>query len=142
MSGKIRIYFLFGFIGFLVTYAVSAGNNLFTTSLFRGLIGFAAWFALSYAAGWVINFLKEQETPPDVKELAAKLDEEEIGSSLDITTPDQNDELIDLLKQTPDNGQQGEEFTPLQPPKLVKTQGDGDKDPEELAKAVRHLTEN
>ncbi|WP_410769232.1 hypothetical protein [Fontibacillus sp. BL9] len=138
MTGKIRYYFLFGFIGFLITYAVSAGNNLFTTSLMRGLIGFVAWFLLSFAGNWVINFLKEQEPVPNVDELSAALQDQDKGSNLDLTTPDQSEELNDLLKQTPDDQSQAE-FTPLEPPKLVKTIDD--KDPEELAKVVRHLTE-
>ncbi|RCX21284.1 hypothetical protein DFP94_10230 [Fontibacillus phaseoli] len=138
MTGKIRYYFLIGFIGFLITYAVSAGNNLFTTSLMRGLIGFVVWFLLSFVGNWVINFLKEQESLPDVSELSAALQEQDKGSNLDLTTPDQSEELNDLLKQTPEDQLQAE-FTPLEPPKLVKTIDD--KDPEELAKVVRHLTE-
>lgn len=140
MAGKIRYLLLLGFIGFLITYAVSAGNNLFMTSFFRGLIAFAVWFLLGFAAIWVLNFLKEQEVTPDVTELsAAALEEHEKGNNFDYTTPDQDEELNDLLKQAPDNQTQAQEFTPLNPPKLVKTLDD--KDPEELAKVVRHLTD-
>jgi hypothetical protein len=43
-----------------------------------------------------------------------------------------------MLKQKPEEGGEGVGgFTPLQPPKLVSM-----KDPEELAKAVRHLKED
>ncbi len=147
MSGKIRYFLLIGLIGFLVTFAVSAGNNLFMTSFIRGLIGFAAWFFLSYVGNWVIGFLKEQEVQPDDRELSGVLQEQELeqeqekGNSLDFTTPDQSEELNEILKQSPDNQSQSQaqEFTPLHPPKLVKTLDD--KDPEELAKVVRHLTE-
>lgn len=147
MSGKFRYFFLIGFIGFLITFAVSAGNNLFMTSFIRGLIGFAAWFFLSFAGSWVFGFLKEQDVRSDASELSAALQEQELeqetdkGNSLDFTTPDQSEELNELLKQSPDNQSQSQahEFTPLHPPKLVKTLDD--KDPEELAKVVRHLTE-
>lgn len=139
MSGKLGYYLLFGFIGFLITYAVSAGNNLFTTSFIRGLIAFAVWFLLAFAANWVITFLKEQEPRPDVRDLTDALKEQDKGASLDLTTPDQSEELNDLLKQTPKDQSQTQEFTPLNPPKLVKTLDD--KDPEELAKVVRHLTD-
>ncbi|GIO83819.1 hypothetical protein J25TS5_07510 [Paenibacillus faecis] len=139
MSGKLGYYLLFGFIGFLITYAVSAGNNLFMTSFIRGLIAFAVWFLLAFAANWVITFLKEQEPRPDVRDLTDALKEQDKGASLDLTTPDQSEELNDLLKQTPKDQSQTQEFTPLNPPKLVKTLDD--KDPEELAKVVRHLTD-
>lgn len=139
MSGKMGYYLLFGFIGFLITYAVSAGNNLFMTSFIRGLIAFAVWFLLAFAANWVITFLKEQEPRPDVRDLTDALKEQDKGTSLDLTTPDQSEELNDLLKQTPKDQSQTQEFTPLNPPKLVKTLDD--KDPEELAKVVRHLTD-
>ncbi|WP_435921224.1 hypothetical protein [Paenibacillus sp. DYY-L-2] len=140
MAGKIRYLLLLGFIGFLISYSVSAGNNLFMTSFIRGLIAFAVWFLLGFAAIWVIGFLKEQEVTPDVSELsAAALEEQDKGNTLDFTTPDQDEELNDLLKQTPGNPSQAQEFTPLNPPKLIKTLDD--KDPEELAKVVRHLTD-
>lgn len=139
MSGKMGYYLLFGFIGFLITYAVSAGNNLFMTSFIRGLIAFAVWFLLAFAANWVVTFLKEQEPRPDVRDLTDALKEQDKGTSLDLTTPDQSEELNDLLKQTPNDQSQTQEFTPLNPPKLVKTLDD--KDPEELAKVVRHLTD-
>lgn len=139
MAGKIRYFLLFGFIGFLITYAVSAGNNLFATSLIRSIVAFAVWFALSWAGSWVINFLKE--LPPDVEtqEEAALAAEPEKGGNLDLTTPDESEEIGDLLKQTPKGDLSEQEFTPLNPPRLVKTTDD--KSPEELAKVVRHLTE-
>ncbi|WP_346657570.1 hypothetical protein [Paenibacillus sp. YPG26] len=57
---------------------------------------------------------------------------------LDLTTPDETEELNDLLKQKPDVPSEPSEFSPLNPPKLVKT---SEQDPEEMAKALRHLTE-
>lgn len=139
MSGKIRYYSLIGFIGFLITFAVSAGNNLFMTSLIRGLIAFVVWFLLSFVAVWMIGFLKEQEDEAVARSLTEALEDQEKGNSLDYITPDQSDELNDLLKQSLESQSQNQEFTPLNPPKLAKTLDD--KDPEELAKVVRHLTE-
>ncbi|MNO11979.1 hypothetical protein D3C76_15780 [compost metagenome] len=138
MTGKMRYYLLFGFIGFLITFAASSGNNLFTTSLIRGIIGFVVWFVLSFAVNWVIGFLKELPADPADQEMAALQSQEDKGANLDITTPDESDELNDLLKQPPNP--QAQDFTPLSPPKLVKTPDE--KDPAELANVVRHLTEN
>lgn len=54
-----------------------------------------------------------------------------------MTTPDENENLNELLKPKPDQTDEGNNgFAPLNPPKLVSN-----KDPEELAKAVRHLTD-
>ncbi|MEW4369261.1 hypothetical protein [Paenibacillus kandeliae] len=68
----------------------------------------------------------------------ASQEDQDRGNRLDITSPDQDNELNDLLTPKPDNtgGQEG--FAPLDPPKLVSTK---QQDPEELAKAVRHLTQ-
>ena len=68
------------------------------------------------------------------------------GSQVDIKLEDDGQELNDLLKNG-QNASSGEKippsetkaptgFAPLDPPKLVRT-----KDPEELAQAVRHLTD-
>ncbi|WMT39170.1 hypothetical protein RE628_16960 [Paenibacillus sp. D2_2] len=139
MTGKIRYFMLFGFIGFLITFAASAGNNLFATSLIRSIVAFAIWFALSWVGSWMISFLKE--LPPDVgtQEEAALAAEIGKGGNLDLTTPDESKEIGDLLKQAPEGELSEQQFTPLNPPRLVKTTDD--KDPEELAKVVRHLTE-
>jgi hypothetical protein len=138
MIEKLRYYLLFGFIGFLITFAVSAGHNLFGTSLIRSLIAFAAWFVLSWAGSWMIGFLKG--LPPDVEtQEEAVLATEGKGSNFDLTTPDQSKEIGDLLKQAPEEQLSEQQFTPLNPPRLVKTTDD--KAPEELAKVVRHLTE-
>lgn len=138
MTGKLKIYLLFGFIGFLITYAVSAGNNMFATSFVRGLIAFAVWFLLCFIGGWVFEFLKEQGAKEDDEVISAILQAQGKGGNLDLTTPDQSDELNDLLKQPVDSSSQDMEFEPLNPPKLTKID---DKDPEELVKVVRHLTE-
>ncbi|GAF09713.1 hypothetical protein [Paenibacillus pini] len=54
-----------------------------------------------------------------------------------MTIHDESNELNELLKPKPNSYQQdGNGFTPLDPPKLVTA-----KDPEELAMAVRHLTD-
>lgn len=140
MAGKMKYYMLFGLFGFLITFAVSSSSNLFMTSLIRSLIGFVVWFALSYAAYWMFGFMKEMSPIPETEDLGVSPEDEGKGGQLDLTTPDETDELNDLLKQ-PLGDQTGQnDFTPLNPPKLVKTSDD--KDPEELAKVVRHLTEN
>ncbi|WP_055108440.1 hypothetical protein [Paenibacillus ihumii] len=140
MAGKLKYYTLFGLLGFLITFAVASSNNLFTTSLIRGLIAFVVWFGLSYAANWMIGFMKEMSPEIASEDRIAPLDDEGKGGQLDLTTPDETDELNELLKQPPGSQTGNDDFTPLNPPRLVKKPDD--KDPEELAKVVRHLTEN
>lgn len=139
MPGKLRYYLLSGFIGFLITLAVSAGNNLFMTSFIRGLISFAVWFLLAFAASWMLGFLKEMPGDYASVEETSPAVEEGKGGALDLTTPDESELLGDLLKPGPDASDTEKQFAPLNPPKLVKTPDD--KDPEELVKVVRHLTE-
>lgn len=139
MIGKLRYCWLFGFIGFLITLAISTGNNLFMTSLVRGLISFVVWFALSYAAFWMFDAQREQTKHSKDEEIATTFSEQGKGGNYDLITPDESDELNDLLKQPPVNSVNINDFSPLNPPKLVKTTND--KHAEELVKVVRHLTE-
>lgn len=139
MIGKLRYCWSFGFIGFLITLAISTGNNLFMTSMVRGLIAFVVWFALSYVALWMFDALKEQPNHSKDEEITDTFSEQGKGGNYDLTTPDESDELNDLLKQPPVNSVNINDFSPLNPPKLVKTTND--KDAEELVKVVRHLTE-
>ncbi|WP_068786028.1 hypothetical protein [Paenibacillus phocaensis] len=139
MPGKLRYYLLSGFIGFLITFAVSAGNNLFMTSFIRGLISFAVWFLLAFAASWMLGFLKEMPGEFASSPETGVAPEAGKGGNLDLMTPDESEQLNDLLKPAPAASDAEMQFAPLNPPKLVKTPDD--QDPEELVKIVRHLTE-
>lgn len=133
MIGNILINLLFGLVGFVLTFFVTYSNNLLSTSLLRGLIGFIIWFLLAFLLRWVLGFIMNQSSPPDEPDTEG----EEVGGMLDISTPSEDEELINLLKPKPGQGNGSSEgFKPLTPPKLVSM-----KDPEELAKAVRHLKE-
>ncbi|MFD1774397.1 hypothetical protein [Paenibacillus rhizophilus] len=135
MIGTILINFICGLVGFVFTFLFSMRNNLPLTSLFRGLTGFILWFVLAFALRWVLGLIVKQTANPDKPSDASDDNKETLGARLDISTPDEDEELKDLLKPKAGQGNQGnEEFKPLQPPQLVSM-----KDPEELAKAVRHL---
>lgn len=133
MIGNLLINLLFGLTGFILTFLVSYGNNLLVTSLMRGLLGFVVWFMLAFFLRWVLGSIVKQSSPQEELDI----NDEELGAKLDISAPSEDEELLNLLKQKPgQDGQGSEGFTPLSPPKLVSL-----KDPEELAKAVRHLKE-
>lgn len=132
MKGNLLFNLVFGAVGFVLTLLISLGNNLFMTSLIRGLISFVIWFLLAFLLRWVWGVVSVPEA-----EHEAAAAEQERGTRFDMTTLDESDELNDLLTPRPASDQEdGKGFTPLNPPKLVSA-----KDPEELAKAVRHLSE-
>jgi hypothetical protein len=132
MKGNLLFNLVFGAVGFVLTLLISMGNNLFMTSLIRGLISFVIWFLLAFLLRWVWGVVSVPEA-----EHEAAAAEQERGTRFDVTTPDESDELNDLLTPRPASDQEdGKGFTPLNPPKLVSA-----KDPEELVKAVRHLSE-
>ena len=137
MIGNILINVLFGLIGFVLTFLVTFGHNLLLTSLMRGFFGFILWFMLAFVLRWVLGFIFQQSSDPNGLSSSTEVDSEGLGATLDIMTPDEDEELKNLLKPKPGQGSGSDPgFKPLQPPKLVST-----KDPEELAKAVRHLKE-
>ncbi|MFC7679582.1 hypothetical protein [Paenibacillus sp. GCM10028914] len=137
MIGNIRVNLWAGFAGFIFTFLFCLRNNLWLTSLNRAAVAFVLWFALAFLIRWVFTlavkpadgFIQENEHPGE----AAK---GQLGNRLDMTTPDEDKELMSLIKPEAEQAQEEKGFVPLDPPKLVST-----KDPEELAKAVRHLTE-
>lgn len=146
MAGNIKLNLWFGIIGFVITFLVSSGNNLWTTSLFRGILGFVVWFLLAFVLRFILGILanpagavpkmptgNEESTQQELSQ-----DDQDRGSHFDVVTPDQDNELHDLLTPKPADSGPKDEFAPLNPPKLVSTK---QQDPEELAKAVRHLTQ-
>lgn len=136
MSGNILLNVLFGVIGFVFTFLINQGHNLLGTSLIRGFLGFVIWFVLAFFFRWVLGTIIKQSNASDINENDSE-GNEALGANFDLRTPDEDVELINLLKpKTGEGNGSSEGFTPLQPPKLVSL-----KDPEELAKAVRHLKE-
>lgn len=137
MIGNYRINLWAGLAGFIFTFLFTVRNNLWSTSLNRAFIAFVAWFALAYLLRWVFALaFKPVEGFTQEKERPGEATDGQLGNRLDMTTPDEDQELMSLIKPEPAQSQEENPFVPLNPPKLVST-----KDPEELAKAVRHLTE-
>ncbi|MCM3782936.1 hypothetical protein M3231_08105 [Neobacillus mesonae] len=144
MFGSIRINFVFGFIGLLFTFFVSYSSNLISTSLYRAGTAFVIWFMLAFLCRWVLGYVLAPSPAIDSKE---DHDGTEMkGAQLDITAPDDDEALKNILNYPTQEEQNVSNqkktaaesgFEPLNPPKLVRT-----KDAEELAKAVRHMSDN
>lgn len=150
MIGNIKINLWFGVIGFIITFLVSFGNNVWTTSFVRSCLGFVIWFVLAFLLRFMLGILASpadaaSKTPitvrdPNETEIPEQLrqEDQQRGNNFDMTSPDQDSELNDLLTPKPEKDGGSTGFAPLDPPKLVSTK---QQDPEEMAKAVRHLTQ-
>ncbi|NEU25360.1 hypothetical protein [Paenibacillus ottowii] len=135
LFGSLRINLWSGVVGFILTFVLSVGSNLLTTSLIRGLIAFVFWFLLAFVLRWTLGVVARPDLGNAQDRASSQVDG--VGGNLDLTTPDENENLNELLKPKPEQTDEGNNgFAPLKPPKLVSN-----KDPEELAKAVRHLTD-
>ena len=145
MLGTWRWNVAFGISGIALTALFSFGNNPPAVVMLRGLYAFAAFFLLAYIARVVLALILK---PPTMSFSAEPLEEQvEIGQQLDLSTSDEGNDLNELLKAQLQGGssddssanqaRQVAEFRPLAPPQFVSTTN---KQPEELAKAIRHLT--
>lgn len=134
-----------GLLGLILTIVFSIGKNPVPVALLRSGYAFIAFFLLAYVLRFVWAMIIKTSNTQEQQE--QQVEAEEKGTQLDLTTPDDQEDLNELLKPKQDtkatpsaaNDGQGEQtdFKPLTPTKLVSTQGN---DPEQLAKAVRHLT--
>ncbi|MFF2888099.1 hypothetical protein [Paenibacillus sp. NPDC057967] len=146
MQGTWRWNVVFGITGIVLTVLFSIGNNPLSVIMLRSLYAFIAFFALAYPARFLMAFILK---PPAMIGDSQDTDEAK-GSSLDMTTPDEDEDLNELLKAQMQGATPAEEqgqgagndeaapgFRPLTPPQFVSTTN---KQPEDLAKALRHLT--
>lgn len=101
------------------------------------------WFGLAYVVRYVLSMLSAEGGP--LQSETGSATNPNSGALLDMTTPDKEDVLRNLLrpneaeaKQENPAGDNGGSFQSLQPPKLVtKLQPDA----EQLAQAVRHFVQ-
>ncbi|MHA6484375.1 hypothetical protein ACX1C1_20990 [Paenibacillus sp. strain BS8-2] len=142
----------FGIAGVGLTVIFSLGNNPISVILMRCIYAFVSFFIIAFIARFVLAIILK---PPGI---APEFSDSELadqrGVELDLKTPDESEALNQLLKEqlqphtipaqkpVPEPATSGDSngsnsFKPLSPPQLVSTAG---KQPEELAKAVRHLT--
>jgi hypothetical protein len=141
MVGNWRWNVGLGIFGAVLTLLFSIGKNPLSVMLMRSMYAFIAFVAIAFVLRIALAFILH----PPVMHQEETAGEEEKGTQLDLQTPDESEDLNQLLKSQMDGHKaqeveqpdQNRQFKPLTPPKLVSTQN---KEPEELAKAVRHLT--
>jgi hypothetical protein len=121
MIGSWRWNAGFGGFGAALTFLLSLANNPIGTTFLRSLYGFAAFALLAFALRLVLGLL----LPPSVA-AGGDRPEEERGAVLDLVTPDEGEELSEMLKQQWADGKEdpGARFRPLQAKRLVSLDDD------------------
>ncbi|TVY10634.1 hypothetical protein [Paenibacillus cremeus] len=138
MIGTIRWNLIVGAFAFLLTFLLSISNNIWQTTLLRSLYSFIALFILVFFCRWLLGTFaglnQMQGSSMDTEDEIGK------GTAVDASTPDQDDELHQMLRASldPNSSPQPFEFSPLNPPKLSTKKHS---DPEELAQALRRMSE-
>lgn len=141
MIGNWRWNVGLGIVGAVLTLLFSIGKNPLSVMLMRSMYAFIAFVAIAFVMRIALAFILR----PPVMQQTETAEEEGKGTQLDLQTPDESDDLNQMLKSQMDSHkahevqqqEQSSPFKPLTPPKLVSTQN---KEPEELAKAIRHLS--
>ncbi|MFB9273586.1 hypothetical protein [Cohnella cellulosilytica] len=141
MNGSWRFTIGFGVFGALLTCVISLSNNPLGTTLLRSFYAFLAFVALAFAASFVLGQLL---SPGKLAASGGELSPDR-GSVLDLTTPDEGEALSEMLKEQWSDGnpettkdEQFKDFQPLQPKRVVSLDNPN---PEEVAQAIRRLTD-
>ncbi|TMV52056.1 hypothetical protein FE783_03680 [Paenibacillus mesophilus] len=133
MIGSIRWNILIGFFGFLLTFVMSVGSNFLVRALLHGAYSFLILFAVVFAIRWFLGTLAGLKGVAGPADLEA---DDPVGHTVNEMTPDDQDQLNDLLKTQLNRPDAADPFVPLQPKKLASVP---DADPEQLAQMLRQL---
>ncbi|WP_373229568.1 hypothetical protein [Cohnella sp.] len=137
MIGSWRLNVGFGAFGALLTFLFSLSNNPIGTTLLRSIYAFLVFVSLAFA----VRFVLGQLVVPGGPAHEDLIPEEERGAVLDLTTPDEEDSLSEMMKEQWAGGKAKhvKGFQPLQPKRLVSIDNP---DPEEVVQAIRRLTDD
>ncbi|MBD2862778.1 hypothetical protein [Paenibacillus oceani] len=140
MIGSYRWNLVLGTLGFALTFILSIEYNFFWRTLMSSVYSFFIIFVAAFALRWILGTLiglKPQPVSDSGQPMESQLPDEPVGQTVDTATPDDQDQLNEMLKEQL-NRSDSEPFVPLQPKKLATVQ---ETEAQELAQAVRHLTE-
>ncbi|BBI34414.1 hypothetical protein [Cohnella abietis] len=137
MVGSWRLNIGFGVFGAILTFLFSLSNNPIGTTCIRSFYAFLVFAAIAF----VVRLVFGQLMNPVKKMEAIDAPEEDRGTVLDISTPDDGDSLSEMMKEQWAEGK-GETaasgFEPLQPTRLVSLDNPN---PQEVVQAIRRLTD-
>ncbi|OPH61955.1 hypothetical protein BC351_01560 [Paenibacillus ferrarius] len=143
MIGTMRINLIVATVAGLFTFALSIGNNLFLSTCLKSVYSFLILFVLSFGFRWVLGLMIGAEHAAVSTAPSLPAEDSPVGQSLDLTTPDLDDETRQMMKANlGDNNVSTAadmQFSPLNPPKLVTK---NNLDPEQLAGALRRMSED
>ncbi|RAV22729.1 hypothetical protein [Paenibacillus contaminans] len=140
MIGNYRWNSVVALLGVVLTFMMSMGHNSLSTTFMRCLYSFILLFLAVYA----FRFLLGTFAGISNDALSGKAFREETandaqkGSWYDMSTPDDDAQIHEMLKGNMNAGQDDSSFSPLNPPKLVTK---SNMEPEDMAKALRHMSE-
>jgi hypothetical protein len=116
MVGSIRWNLIIAAISFVLTFIASSMNNIWSTTLIRSCYSFLLLFVIVFLFRWVLGTFAGLDKITDIDSVT----DENKGTTLDMTTPDEEESLNQMLKKSLDPNTQESEpsFAPLKPPKL------------------------
>lgn len=136
MAGTWKWIAGFGAGGAVLIFLLSAWRNPIGTTLLRSVYAFVAFAALAGALRLLLGRYLVLQTGPAAVEAP-----EERGRHLDLTTPDEEAALSQLIREQWTEGtprDKAAEFKPLNPKRLVTLDH---VNPEEIASAIRRMSE-
>lgn len=140
MIGSVRWNFTAGFIGFVGTFMAAWQSNILSTVLLRSLYSGVTLFFIAFLFRWVLGaFIRTGTSEASGNDRESELEYK--GRQIDLITPgEEHDSLNERNSEESESEQNAEAqaFTPLQPPRLVTKP---DIEPQELANALRRMSE-
>jgi hypothetical protein len=139
MLGTYRWNITIGFVGMVLTVLFSIGGNLLLTTLLRGFYCFIVLFILGFPLRWFLGTIIGIKDMDMIVDGESGTDNQVKGNHIDYSTPNDEDEM--RISQPGEESASSKEqpFSPLTPPKLASKDN---LDPEELVKAIRHMSED
>ena len=151
MYGNWRYNASIGLAGAILVFLIGLANNPILLSLLRSFYGFLAFFIVAYFIRFILGtFIFPKTAKPEAEKEAH---DKTSGQNIDYVAQRDDENLNDLLKEqlnknvsavnkTNNEGEtegkvEEEVFKPLKPTQLFSSKS---VEPEEMSKAIRHLT--
>jgi hypothetical protein len=137
MIGSWRLIVGFGAFGALLTLMFSYSSNPLGTTLVHSIYAFLTFTVVAIIIKIVLGQLLQPSNKHEIQLLDGQ--DEDRGANLDMITPDEGDELTEMMKERWADGKGGApSFQPLVPKRLVSLDNPN---PEEVVQAIRRLTD-
>lgn len=139
MIGSIRWNVALGLSGMILTMLISLGNNVIWTTTIRSLYSFVILFLIGFLIRWILGTIVGINKMSINEESLSQKEEKNLGSTVDLSTPDENEAINQSLKMNLEASTKETKFAPLNPPKLASKDTI---DTETMVNAIRHMSED